>query len=83
MGILNHLMKIFRAFGEVGSTLNNSTNYLVNFKVKGSGDWDGDHYMRVPIIGQYTEAQAINALRTMNGLGNNVEITITKAEKED
>jgi len=76
-------MKIFKAFGEISSTISNSNDYLVNFTVKGSGDWDGEHYMRVPIVGAYTDAQAIKALRTMNGLGNEVEITITKAEKED
>ena len=83
MGLLNQLMKIFKAFGEVSSTISNSNNYLVNFTVKGSGDWDGDHYMRVPIVGEYSDAQAIRALRTMNGLDSNVEITITQVEKED
>ncbi|MBO7608064.1 MAG: hypothetical protein J6T28_10685 [Paludibacteraceae bacterium] len=83
MGLLDQLMKIFKAFGEASSTISNSKNYLVNFTVKGSGDWDGEHYMRVPIVGEYTDAQAIRALRMMNGLDNNVEIIITQVEKED
>ena len=76
-------MKIFKALGEAGSTISNSHNYLVNFNVKGSEDWAGEHYMRVPIVGEYSDAQAIKALRLMNGLNSNVEISITQVEKED
>ena len=83
MGLLDIIGKLFSAFGQVAGTVRNSNNYLVNFTVSGSSDWDGEHYMRVPIVGEYSEAQAIKALRMMNGLGNDVVIVITKAVKEE
>ena len=52
MGLLDIIGKLFSSFGQVAGAVRNSNNYLVNFTVSGSSDWDGEHYMRVPIVGE-------------------------------
>lgn len=82
MGIKDGFMRLVRAIVKAGETMDDSKDYLVNFTVKGTSDWDGEHYMRVPIVGEYSDAQAIRALRAMNGLAEDVEITVTEAKQD-